>query len=118
MADAIKLDYRAVSVDLPGLAEAIFRYRVKPMETEFLFQDGSVHVFPNWDVKNFRERFYVEEYVNISPEEYLRLSAESGDVVEYGITASDVRKFIGRRAEFFEDLLLASDTPLDSEENL
>jgi hypothetical protein len=110
-----KPDYRAINA-----LGATFRFRIKRLETEFLFADGSVHVFPNWDVKGFRERFYMEEYVNISPEEYLRLSTESGEIVEHGITTSDVKNFIEKKAEFFEDLLLnaAGDTSLDSEENL
>jgi hypothetical protein len=119
MADG-KLDYRAINV-----LGATFRFRIKRLETEFLFADGSIHIFPNWDVKNLRERFYMEEYINVSTDEYLGLAAESGETVEYGIKTSDVKKFIERKAEFFEDLLLGADElgpggpgRLDSEENL
>jgi hypothetical protein len=110
-----KLDYRAISA-----LGATFRFRIKKLETEFLFVDGSIHVFPNWDVKNYRERFYMEECINVPVEDYLSVSAESGEIVEYGIKTSDVKNFIERRAEFFEDLLLdaAGNLPLDSEENL
>jgi hypothetical protein len=110
-----KLDYRAINV-----LDATFRFRIKRLETEFLFADGSIHVFPNWDVKNYRERFYMEECINVSTDEYLSVATESGEIVEYGIKTSDVKRFIERRAEFFEDLLLAAagNMPLDSEENL
>jgi hypothetical protein len=110
-----KLDYRAINV-----LDATFRFRIKKLETEFLFADGSIHVFPNWDVKNYRERFYMEECLNVPTDQYLQMSSESGEIVEYGIMTSDVKRFIERRAEFFEDLLLnaAGNMPLDSEENL
>jgi hypothetical protein len=110
-----KLDYRAINI-----LGATFRFRIKRLETEFLFADGSVHIFPNWDVKNLRERFYMEEYVNVSTDEYLGVASESGEIVEFGIKTSDVKRFIELRAEFFEDLLLdaAGNMPLDSEENL
>lgn len=112
---AEKLDYRAINV-----LDATYRFRIKKLETEFLFADGSVHVFPNWDVKNYRERFYMEECINVPTEMYLSTVAESGEIVEYGIKTSDVKRFIERRAEFFEDLLLdaAGNMPLNSEENL
>src|SRR5579863_3204697 len=61
-----KLDYRAINI-----LGATFRFRIKRLETEFLFADGSVHIFPNWDVKNLRERFYMEEYINVPTEMYL-----------------------------------------------
>jgi hypothetical protein len=110
-----KLDYRAINV-----LEATFRFRIKRLETEFLFADGSIHTFPNWDVKGFRERFYVEEYLNVPAEWYPHVSQESGEIVEHGLKTSDIRKFIEGKAEFFEDLLLAAagNMPLDSEENL
>lgn len=110
-----KLDYRAINV-----IGATFRFRIKKLETEFMFANGTVHVFPNWDVKGFRERFYMEECINVPTEEYLTIATESGEIVEYGIKTSDVKRFIEERAEFFEDLLLAAagDMPLDSEENL
>jgi hypothetical protein len=110
-----KLDYRAINV-----LGATFRFRIKKLETEFMFADGSVHIFPNWDVKNLRERYYMEEYINVPTEMYLTIAAESGETVEYGIKTSDVKRFIELRAEFFEDLLLAAagNMPLDSEENL
>lgn len=117
-------DYRTIKVDLHvndfHVIGAAFRFRIKPLETEFLFADGSIHVFPNWDVKGCRERFYREEYLEVPVEEYLRMAAESGEVVEHGMKTSDIRKFIERKAEFFEDLLLgaAGDMPLDFEENL
>jgi hypothetical protein len=110
-----KLGYRVIN-----LLGATFRFRIKRLETEFLFADGSVHVFSNWDVKGCRERFYMEEFVNVPIDEYLRMAAESGEIVEYGIKTSDVRRFVEQKAEFFEDLLLAAagDMPLDSKENL
>jgi hypothetical protein len=110
-----KLNYRAINV-----LDAMFRFRIKRLETEFLFADGSIHTFPNWDIKGFRERFYMEEYINVPVDEYLNMAQESGEIVEYGLKTSDVKKFIEGKAEFFEDLLLdaAGKLPLDSEENL
>lgn len=107
-----KLNYRAVTA-----LEATFRFRVRPLETDFLFSDGSVKTFPNWDVKGVRQRHYLEEYVAVPVEEYLRSSVGSGEIVEHGIKGSDIRKFIEDRATFFENLLLdaAFDTPLDGE---
>ena len=114
MADG-KPDYRAINA-----LEATFRFRIKRLETDFLFADGSVHTFPNWDVKGCRERFYMEEYINVTLDEYLHMAHESGEIVEYGIKTSDVKRFIEGKAEFFEDLLLgaAGNMSLDSEENL
>lgn len=110
-----KLDYRAISA-----LDATFRFRIKRLETEFLFADGSIHTVPNWDIKGCRERYYMEEYVNVPVEEYLREAMTSGEIVEFGIRMSDIKKFIESKAEFFEDLLLgaAGNLPLDSEENL
>jgi hypothetical protein len=110
-----KPDYRAINV-----LDATYRFRIKRLETEFLFADGSIHTFPNWDVKGLRERFFMEEYVNVGVDEYLFMAQESGEVVEHGLKTSDIRKFIEGKAEFFEDLLLAAagNMPLDSGENL
>jgi hypothetical protein len=57
----------------------------------------------------------MEEYVEVAVEDYLRTSVTSGEITEYGITPSDIKKFIESKAEFFEDLLLeaAADIPLD-----
>jgi hypothetical protein len=103
-------DYRTVKVDLRVpeflIRDVAFRFRVKPLATEFLFPDGSIHVFPNWDIKGFRERFYMEEYVNVPSEEYLRLAAESGEMLEHGILTSDIKRFVEKNAEFFEDLTI------------
>ena len=102
-----KLDYRAINV-----LDATFRFRIKRLETEFMFADGSVHTVANWDVKGCRERFYMEEY--------LRMATESGEIVEFGIKTSEIKRFIESKAEFFEDLLLAAagNMSLDAEENL
>jgi hypothetical protein len=106
-------EYRQIVV-----IEATFNYHIKPLETSFLFADGSVKTFTNWDVKGVRERHYLEEYVNVPVEEYLRTSVPSGEIVEYGVKTSDIKRFIESKAEFFEDLLLeaAGNTPLDGEE--
>jgi hypothetical protein len=105
-----RLDYRALTV-----LDAMFRFRVRPLETDFMFADGSVQTFPNWEVKGVRERHYMEEYVAVPVEEYLRSAVGERELVEYGIKASDVRRFVEGKAEFFEDLLLAAaaDVPLD-----
>jgi hypothetical protein len=105
-----KLGYRAVIA-----LEAAFRYRVKPLETDFLFADGSVKTFSNWDIKGVRETYYMEEYVSVPVEDYLRLSLRTGETVEYGIRAVDIIGFVESKAEYFEDLLLeaASSIPLE-----
>ena len=108
------LDYRAIIV-----FDAVYRFRVGRLQTDFIFADGSVLTFPNWDVKGVRERHYMEEYIAVPVEEYLRSAASQDEIVEYGIKSSDVRRFIEEKAEFFEDLLIeaASKVPLDSVEN-
>lgn len=114
MENSGKLDYRAITIsDL----DASFRYRVKRLETDILFVDGSVKTFMNWDIKGCRERHYMEEYVNVPVEDYLRHSIQTGEVMEYGIKASDIRKFILGRQNFFEDLLFdaAANTSLDED---
>jgi hypothetical protein len=108
-----KLGYRVITV-----LDAAFRYRVKKLETDFMFSDGSVKTFTNWDIKGVRERHYMEEYVTAPVEEYLRASVVTGEIVEYGIRASDIKNFIESKREFFEDLLLeaAGNTPLGEED--
>jgi hypothetical protein len=103
-------DFRKITV-----LEAEFRYRVKRLETDFQFADASIKTFTNWDIKGVRERHYMEEYVEVAVEDYLRTSVTSGEITEYGITPSDIKKFIETKSEFFEDLLLeaAADIPLD-----
>lgn len=110
-----RLDYRALTV-----LDATFRFRVRPLETDFIFADGSVATFANWDVKGVRERHYMDEYVQVPVEEYLRSAVAEREIVEYGIKSSDVRRFIEGRAESFEDLLLAaaSNIPLDGDDTL
>lgn len=110
--DNVKLPYRTITV-----IEATFRYRVRQLETDFMFADGSVKTFTNWDIKGVRERHFMEEYVQVPVEDYLRTSVSSGEITEYGIKTSDIRKFIELKAGFFEDLLLeaAGNVPLDSE---
>lgn len=105
-------DFRAITV-----LEAQFRYRVRRLETDFQFADGSIKTFTNWDIKGVRERHYMEEYVEVAVEDYLRTSVTSGEITEYGITASDIKKFVETKGEFFEDLLLeaAGEVPLDAE---
>lgn len=107
-----KLDYRAISV-----SDATFRFRIKKLETDFMFADGSVHTFANWDIKGLRERFYMDEYINVPVEEYLRMATESGEIVEFGLKTSEIKKFIEGKWDFFENLLMAGNDSLDAEEN-
>src|SRR5271170_4687722 len=79
--------------------EAQFRYRVRRLETDFQFADGSIKTFTNWDIKGVRERHYMEEYVTVPVEEYLRTSVNSGEITEFGMKPSDIKKFIERKAE-------------------
>jgi hypothetical protein len=113
MENSPKLDYRVISVN-----DAAYRFRVRQLETDFMFADGSVKTFTNWDVKGVRERHYMEEYINVPVEEYLRSAVGEQEIVAYGVKMSDIRKFISDKAEFFEDLLLeaASNVPLDGDE--
>lgn len=107
-----QLDYRAINV-----LEAMFRFRICEFETEFMFSDGSTRIYTNWDVKGVRERHYMEQYKAVPVEEYLRSAVDAREIVEYGITASDVRRFIEGKSVMFEDLLLdaADNTPLDAD---
>lgn len=106
-----KLGYRVIPV-----IGTLFRYRVRQLETDFLFSNGTIKTFANWDIKGVRERHYRDEYVNVPVEEYLRASVTTGDIVEYGIKAADVTRFIEGRKEFFEDLMfdIANDGSLDA----
>jgi hypothetical protein len=99
MADG-KLGYRVIRVQ-----HIKFKFRIKKLETDFMFCDGSVHTVPNWDIKNCRERYYMEECIDVPVEEYLRMTTESGEQVEFGIKTSEIRKYIEKKYEFFEDLL-------------
>jgi hypothetical protein len=107
-----KLGYRSVMV-----LEAAFRFRVKPLETEFLFADGSVKIYSNWDIKGVRKRHYMDEYVSVPVEEYLRSVSAAGEIVEYGIGASDIKKFVEGKREYFEDLLLDAAGNISLNEN-
>ena len=95
--------------------DTAFRFRVRLLETDFLFADGTVRSFPNWDVKGVREHYYMEEYVNVPAEDYLRESTSSREAMEHGIMASDVRLFVEGKFSMFEDLLLDScgEVPLE-----
>lgn len=110
-----KLDYRAIH-----FLDMKFRFRIKKLETDFMFADGSVHTVPNWDIKNCRERYYMEEFINVPVEEYLRMATESGEIVEFGIKTSEIKRYIESKTEFFEDLMskAAGDMSLDAGENL
>ena len=119
-----KPSYRIVKVpclkSVPIPAYAAFHFRIRRLETDFMFEDNSVHTFTNWDIKGCRERFYMDEFINVPVEEYLRMATESGEIVEFGIKTSEIKKFIEKKFEFFEDLLLgaAGCGPLFAEENL
>jgi len=118
-----KLDYRAIKWPEAGALFGMkFRFRIKKLETDFMMADGSVHTFPNWDIKNCRERYYMEEFINVPVEEYLRMATESGEIVEYGIKTSDIKKFIAKKADFFETLIFnmacGDDDKLDADEDL
>ena len=108
-----KLGYRVV----PALG-TLFRYRVRQLETDFIFANSTVKTFANWDIKGVRERHYRDEYVQVPVEEYLRASVTTGEIVEYGIKAADVVRFVESRKTFFEDLLwdIENEGTLDNNE--
>jgi hypothetical protein len=79
-----------------------FQFEVRQLETDII-DEGTTMTFPNWDIKGVRERFYMENYVTVSEEEYLKSIRTLGaDVVEYGITATDVARFIKEHPGKFE----------------
>ena len=88
------------------LLSATFKYRVDERETEIVFPSGKRKVFPNWDVKGCRERHYLDEWVGLTAEDYLRASRERGEDMEFGIAVSDVDRFIKATAQkpFYEHL--------------
>lgn len=93
------LGYRAITV-----FDAQVRFIVRKLETEIhIF--GSVIKVPNWDIKGVREPFYREEYVSVPVEEYLRSVVAQEELVEYGIKASDVKRYILERRKYFSELI-------------
>ena|SRR5271157_4918193 len=79
----------------------VFKYRIRETETEFRLPGGDTLAFTNWDVKGVRERFYREEFLN--PEVHYNQPKES-EPSEFGITATDVRKFIESKEDIFDPL--------------
>jgi len=79
----------------------VFKYRVRELETEFRTPNGESLTFTNWDVKGVRERFYRDEYLN--PEVHYNQPKEV-EMSEFGITASDVRKFIESKEDVFDPI--------------
>jgi hypothetical protein len=79
----------------------VFKYRIKELETEFRLPGGETLAFTNWDVKGVRERFYREEFLD--PEVHYNQPKES-EPSEFGVTASDVKRFIESKLDTFDPL--------------
>lgn len=79
----------------------VFKYRIKELETEFRLPGGETIVFTNWDVKGVRERFYREEFLD--PEVHYNQPKET-EPSEFGVTASDVKRFIESKVDTFDPL--------------
>lgn len=93
------LGYRAITV-----FDSQVRFCVRQLETEIYIFDHVIKV-PNWDIKGVREPFYREEYVSVPVEEYLRSVVAQEELVEYGIKASDVKRYILERRKYFSELI-------------
>jgi hypothetical protein len=78
-----------------------FKYRIGELETEFRLPNGETLTYPNWDVKGVRERFFREEYLN--PEVHYNQPKES-ESSEFGLKASDVKKFVEGNEDKFDPL--------------
>jgi hypothetical protein len=79
----------------------IFKYRIAELRTEFHLPSGETMTCPNWDVKGVRERFFREEYLD--PEVHYNQPKES-EPSEFGIKASDVRRFVEDNIDIFDPL--------------
>lgn len=77
-----------------------YKYRVGELSTDLTMPDGKVLTVTNWDIKGVRERWYRDEYVN--PEVHYNLPKET-EIVEYGIRAEDVRRYIAEGIKRDED---------------
>jgi hypothetical protein len=78
-----------------------FKYRIGELETEFRLPSGETLTYPNWDVKGVRERFFREEYLD--PEIHYNQPKES-EPSEFGLKASDVKKFVEGNVDTFDPL--------------
>lgn len=78
-----------------------FKYRIGELETEFRTPSGETLTYPNWDVKGVRERFFREEYLD--PEIHYNQPKES-EPSEFGLKASDVKKFVEGNVDVFDPL--------------
>jgi hypothetical protein len=78
-----------------------FKYRIGELETEFRLPSCETLTYPNWDVKGVRERFFREEYLD--PEIHYNQLKET-EPSEFGLKASDVRKFVEDNVDTFDPL--------------
>ena len=78
----------------------VYKYRVSQLSTDLTMPDGKVLTVTNWDIKGVRERWYRDEYVN--PEVHYNLPKET-EIVEFGIRAEDVRRYIAEGIKRDED---------------
>ena len=78
-----------------------FKYRIGELETEFRLPGGETLTYPNWDVKGVRERFFREEYLD---QEIHYNQPKESESSEFGLKASDVKKFVEGNADIFDPL--------------
>lgn len=106
----------------------VFKYRVQVLElddvdkkslirktlpnTEFRLPSGVTVTFPNWDVMGIRERFYREEYLD--PEVHYN-QPKQVEPSEFGVKASNIRKFIEDNIDVFDPLPPTGAEPLPPE---
>jgi hypothetical protein len=79
-----------------------FKYRVEPAKTEILFPNQQLLGFPNWEIKGVRQQYYMDSYINIVIDEWC-YSQPRPEEDHFGITASDVIRFLQDHAEKFSD---------------
>lgn len=110
-----KLPYRSIKMRIGSLSDVAFHFRVNKLETEVFFPEGTILRIPNWDIKGVTERYYIEEYIAVPMEEYLRSALGNTELVEYGIKAPEVLKYVQSKEEFFEEFLiqLTDNIPLE-----
>jgi hypothetical protein len=79
-----------------------FQYRITPVKTEIFFPNQQRHEFSNWEIKGVRQQFYIDNYVDVVIEE-LAYGRPRTEEDHFGLTASDIRRFLQENQEKFED---------------
>lgn len=97
----VQVMYR-IDSDMP-LQSAHVQYEVSATKTQIVFPNGDTKSFDNWDVKGVRKSFYEDEVMKEHPvdDTLIRTSLKPSkkELVEFGIKASDVQRFVAQLAE-------------------